>query len=461
MTLKDVVLAESNEPLQVHSSGGLETAIWFKTHPVDRTFCYRVVQFQLVTDSRDQGSTRHTEEASWSWFEILVLADSAEEGERTTDAGGQAAWRSHYNNLGGGHYTRHFGKIFDRRHQLFTEIKLGDVIAVRICAGQYGWKNDARSGRLIARYLDQHVFFPHPWSLSPLSTSGDDKEQTGVYSVTSSDSCLVRAPRPGIGTLGRINSRIWFTTPPLDDQIIEKLNEVTLVTNAHSRYPTRQTDRMTLLMQAVRSLEGYQSPSLPQEIAAEMGIWTWFDLVILPNAESITPKKKNGRLLEWKSHAIPIGTGDGSLQVGQKFGRDHELISSLETGDVIGVRVCAQFAGWENHAHSGRLSLSLTPEAPPRSPLPQGERWDHVEKGLHQLGEVVDNLLKRAGAGNKRPAFYIERDQLISPLRADEVGTFDASKRPLRLLSLDGGGVRGISALCILKEIWEDVTERE
>jgi hypothetical protein len=64
-----------------------------------------------------------------------------------------------------------------------------------------------------------------------------------------------------------------------------------------------------------------------------VGIWCWFDIVILANADATEPLVKDGRALVWRSHDIPItATQPADEQAGKLFGRDHEILGLLNVG---------------------------------------------------------------------------------------------------------------------------------
>jgi len=94
------------------------------------------------------------------------------------------------------------------------------------------------------------------------------------------------------------------------------------------------------------------------------GLWSWFELAILPNAPSsgdvVTSDKikkgPEGRPLTWVSHRVSLDS-TYTEQTGPVFAKDHELWKHISEGDVIGVLACAQFAYWKCDARSGSLNF--------------------------------------------------------------------------------------------------------
>ena len=121
---------------------------------------------------------------------------------------------------------------------------------------------------------------------------------------------------------------------------------------------------------------------VPADDAA--GTWCWFDIVILENANATEPRVKDSdrRALVWSSHVIPrTNTSESDEQKGKLFGRDSDIFGFLNVGplplffvelvpksycdyfqggNVIAVRACARFRGWELDAHSARLVVRIS-----------------------------------------------------------------------------------------------------
>ena len=116
------------DPVAAYSDQ-VETKIWFKSKPVDRDFCYRVTQLQLCTDSNDQGYANDKRGGSWTWFELVILADEKSTEPKKSKEGDELVWRSHSNRLANDSSpTRHFGAVFDRRSDLLANFEVGMIL---------------------------------------------------------------------------------------------------------------------------------------------------------------------------------------------------------------------------------------------------------------------------------------------------------------------------------------------
>ncbi|KDQ16907.1 hypothetical protein BOTBODRAFT_30286 [Botryobasidium botryosum FD-172 SS1] len=332
---KDSALVRSNEQCDLVSEGNdYSYKLWFKSQPVDRNFCYRVAQLQLVTDSHDQGwiSKESVYLGSWSWFEIVILAD-ANATEPRFKGKRELKWRSHNNRIGVKEKSRHFGIVFDRRGDLLDDLEIGNVIGVRLVTRFHGWANYAHSGRIDVKVLDQDLFSPQSWTLASPETPGFSSDiKSGVYTLLSTNECNV------IAESDTTASQIWFTTPVLDKDVIQRIEEIQLFTYSYG----------------VGKKEG-----------PTKGFWSWFDIVVLDSPEATTPRvKKDGSSLVWPSHQNDPAHTEYGYRDGSVFRREHPLFSSLEVGNVIAVRVSAQFKGWASHSRSGRLVVRIANKGP-------------------------------------------------------------------------------------------------
>lgn len=118
-------LARCSAPCHVEglSDNTVASTVWFKTEPLNNTFCYRVAQLQLYTDSSDLGKVPDNSSASWSWFEVAIFSDAEATKPRVID-GKDLSWPSHHNSLGLKARSRHFGVVFDRRGDLLNAVEV-------------------------------------------------------------------------------------------------------------------------------------------------------------------------------------------------------------------------------------------------------------------------------------------------------------------------------------------------
>jgi len=97
------------------------------------------------------------------------------------------------------------------------------------------------------------------------------------------------------------------------------------------------------------------------------GSWSWFEIAIL-DSENIVKKRRDGNDVLWVSHRNPIASQEFDWRIGLTFGPDHEVWDYLEDGDMLLVRVCAQYGGWRNIARKATLEFTewFEPTLPPR-----------------------------------------------------------------------------------------------
>ncbi|PPR04505.1 hypothetical protein CVT24_013111 [Panaeolus cyanescens] len=415
-----VEIAKSSRPCKVYAdSNDLVSEIWFKTDPVDKTFISRAIQLQLQTDSCDKGqSDLDTASTGWSGFELVIFSDLHATEPRSKD-GKPLVWRSHGNRLDpldeANSVSRHYGMVFNRRQDLLDALELGNVIGVRVCAKYAGWVNDARSGRLVAKVLHEDIFSPMSWTLYSQGTPDDIpiSIENGVYSLIPTTTCHLAS------TTDEQVDVIWFTTPVLDKNIIPRIEDIQLFTHAHHEI-----------------LPAYDTK----------GIWCWFDLVVLENASSTVPRVKDGRALVWRSHNIPRDATGEEEQIGSLLGRDDDLLGLVEPGNVIAVRACARFPGWELDAHTARLVVRISNKGAHRTVAEKKVDWKAVEHSNQKLRETLAKYLDNVTPVGVAPALSVETTLLAQELRTD------------RAYGVDGGGVRGISALHTIKALMGKLT---
>lgn len=126
--------------------------------------------------------------------------------------------------------------------------------------------------------------------------------------------------------------KTWFQTPALDPETIRRLRSVQLFAESCD--------------------QGFcDDPNA--------GTWTWFELAIMENEHATIPRVKDGVTLAWTSHKNHLIQEDLAWKTGINFGKDHDIFRLLEDGNVIAVRLCARFPGWEMTVREGYLRVEL------------------------------------------------------------------------------------------------------
>ncbi|KAJ7462522.1 hypothetical protein FB451DRAFT_1139862 [Mycena latifolia] len=124
--------------------------VWFWTKPLAVS---KIAAVQLLTVSRDQGWVSPSTTVCHSWFEWGVFNG----GVPTEDAPGtgrdgtsKATWhRTHGNPVAQGQYRQHAGARVGMDDEMWEGVTAGTVLAVRACAQQAMWENDARYGEIL------------------------------------------------------------------------------------------------------------------------------------------------------------------------------------------------------------------------------------------------------------------------------------------------------------------------
>ncbi|RAK85941.1 FabD/lysophospholipase-like protein [Aspergillus costaricaensis CBS 115574] len=187
----------------------------------------------------------------------------------------------------------------------------------------------------------------------------------------------------------------YLLTQPLDSKVICKIRSLQLFTQSHN--------------------QGWAS--LP-----DAGIWTWFELAILENSMSPGPRVKDGIELVWTSH------------------RQNSLSKKLQwEGNVITVRMCARFDLWKIKASVGYMVIEIGDTEVCQEPVNYGPEIGKVKI----MAEVVQGFNELTSAAYKP-------NLPDGNIRADALSD---KKIPLRVLSLDGGGMRGLLSLHILRRV--------
>ena len=236
-------------------------------------------------------------------------------------------------------------------------------------------------------------------------------------SPLSSGAYVVRSPKERIYVSpdNQSNAVVWFTSPVLLEEDIQHIDKVQLFADSHD--------------------QGYANDP-------RAGNWTWFELALMENKASTAPRYKDGIALVWRSHRNRFLDAKYDWAKGAQFGARHDILRLLEPGNVIAVRLCARFKGWTIAAREGLLVFhvgkeKLNREAPEFAPIVRQVRA--VQSTLDEVNHHIE------AAWKPQASTHI--------FRADSFATTD--KKPLRLLALDGGGVRGLASLELLDALME------
>ena len=105
-----------------------------------------------------------------------------------------------------------------------------------------------------------------------------------------------------------VSSQIWFKSKPVDKAFCYRVTQLQLCTDSHD--------------------QGTLAASLDSNVG---GSWTWFEVVILPDEHSTTPRKsKYGKELAWRSHNNRLGNTGPTRHFGAVFDRRSELMQNFE-----------------------------------------------------------------------------------------------------------------------------------
>ncbi|KAI0755384.1 acyl transferase/acyl hydrolase/lysophospholipase [Daedaleopsis nitida] len=244
----------------------------------------------------------------------------------------------------------------------------------------------------------------------PFPTESDAPIPAGAYYIEcpEEDELTSEGPTP--------ESKIWFTSPRLEADTIKRIDAVQLLADSRDQ-------------------------GLPDDLSA--GNWTWFELAIFSD-DGVRSAANTEVALAWKSHSNRFNTETFGWKEGAVFGEKHDMMAMLQDGDAIAVRLCARFRGWSIMVRKAYLLIDLGTDEVERPPPPAyDEAIDHV-KSMESLFVKVNAQLQ--------PAFT---PQLPPSLLTSAGGLGDSTGSPLRVLSLDGGGVRGISSLLLLKGVMD------
>ncbi|TFY59899.1 hypothetical protein EVJ58_g5479 [Rhodofomes roseus] len=269
-----------------------------------------------------------------------------------------------------------------------------------------------------------------------------------------------------------VEKKLWFKTKPLDHDFCRRAIQLQLWTDSHDD-------------------QGSQD-------APNHALCTWFELCILEDKHATQPVVKDGKELVWTSHFNVLHSHRRiARHFGIIFDRRREILNEVGIGNCIGVRICAQHVLSRNFASGGTLTANVLKKVDLVSPT----LWTlctsntpimpkHILNGVYTVTVTATHACLVEAADAKVYSRYKKRlrtefqptvdwnivtrtnkdirNQLLSTLPDDTQSTeaevlaqrlridqgYGAAGRPLRLLSLDGGGVRGISSLQILKRLF-------
>ncbi|KAM5343873.1 hypothetical protein ACJ41O_012410 [Fusarium nematophilum] len=245
--------------------------------------------------------------------------------------------------------------------------------------------------------------------LPVLVLDGNNDLPEGTYTVPCHDKKSLTADD------AEIKHKTWFKTAPLTAEAITRLHSLQLVAESHD--------------------QGYRSDLLSSS-------WSWFEIAIFRNRNSQGPREKDGIELVWESHRHLVSETNYAWAEGVVFGKDHDIFRLLEEGNVIAVRLCARFMNWQIKARTGYLVIGIAAPVA-REPLQYGQTKDSVLSIQQVFREVNNSLLPESMQVSSAPGDLLFRAEMLT----------SAGDRPLRVLSLDGGGVRGVAALMLLEEV--------
>ncbi|KAJ6486111.1 hypothetical protein C8R47DRAFT_1216732 [Mycena vitilis] len=159
--------------VQTREEEPVVSRVWFWTKSLD---VLNIAAVQLITVSRDQGWVFPKTDVCHSWFEWAVLnggiptQEDPDIGAPVNFTGNEMAWkpdrparkeingsadnqvlwhRTHGNPVADQRYQQHNGPKVGKDDEMWDGAQPGSVIAVRACAQQAMWENDARYGEIL------------------------------------------------------------------------------------------------------------------------------------------------------------------------------------------------------------------------------------------------------------------------------------------------------------------------
>ncbi|KAK4140617.1 FabD/lysophospholipase-like protein [Dichotomopilus funicola] len=216
---------------------------------------------------------------------------------------------------------------------------------------------------------------------------------------------------------GEVKSEVWFKHGPLSASELCHIESVQLIAESHDQ-------------------------GFVDDRAA--GNWTWFELCILDNAQATVPVTRGEILLTWESHQTSMGCGEYQKYQGHVFGPQHDLLRYLKEGDFIAVRLCARFEAWKLLARNGELRIGQSQDKIFRAEVDHRPALNAIISA-HKFMSSIQSSVQPDKAAQPFPSL---------PTTLKTAMTFAPTEdRPLRVLSLDGGGVRGLASLKLLEQV--------
>ncbi|KAG6906706.1 hypothetical protein DXG01_012530 [Tephrocybe rancida] len=229
--------------------------------------------------------------------------------------------------------------------------------------------------------------------------------EKGGYTLVATTPCNI------IAANDQVVSELWFQTPALDKEIVENIISIQLETKSRD--------------------QGWVS-------SPEAGSWSWFDIVVLDSPEAKETKARDGLLLVWLSHTNSLSEKEYKTVTKRRARTKHPIAAQPTNAPHLGPR-----------------------HRPQNLPDEQKVYLEEVEKQITSLKETVDTYLSDT-TPEDAPLAYSSVAKMIplqGPVRADQLAA--TKQPPLRLLSFDGGGVRGISSLHILQRIMAKISPND
>ncbi|KAH8881049.1 FabD/lysophospholipase-like protein, partial [Thozetella sp. PMI_491] len=212
-----------------------------------------------------------------------------------------------------------------------------------------------------------------------------------------------------------IKSKVWFRSPRLSRDLIDRLSGIQLFASSHDQ-------------------------GKADDVSA--GLWTWIELVLLQDEHAEDPIQEDGIELAWRSHRNRPLSDDFSWNDGKVFSVDSDMLRFLKEGNTIGVRICARFPGWQLWVREALILFDISKDTVERSEPP---RYGQILSQVNAIKNAIDEVNHHNDAPFK-PKLATQVTLQADALKSEE-------ETPLRVLSLDGGGVRGFSTLLILQAI--------